>query len=187
MGSGNWITPAAILTFCACAASAWLSDQRGAAFLFLALVAFFLILAAYGRYRRAATSETGPADPPRKWKAPDGSEAGEGVFRYSLRAPMKVISALSTLFAPIFFLASSPRPGGTDLIGLSAFEVCFFMCFYLAYLACKAYSLDVQAEVVVIHGFRPSKKSTRTKSSQQSLWSPTPSKRCGRNRGSANQ
>lgn len=155
MGSGNWITPAAILTFCACAAGAWLSDQRGAAFLFLVLVAFFLILAGYGRYRRAAASETGPADPSREWKAPGGFRAGEvGVFRYSPGAlkVMKVISALSTLFSPIIFLASSPRPSGIDLIGLSAFGVCFFMCFYLAYLACKAYSIDVQSEAVVVHG-----------------------------------
>jgi len=30
--------------------------------------------------------------------------------------------------------------------------VCFFLCFYLGYLACKAYSVEVQAEAVVVHG-----------------------------------
>ena len=155
MESGKWITLAASLTFFACAAGAWINGQQGAAFLLLGLVIPLLILDGYGRYRRAAAPGAGPADPSREWKTAGGSCAGEvGVFRYSQGALnlMKVLVALSALFAPVIYLASSPRPTGTGLIGLSALGVCFFLCFYLGYLACKAYSVEVQAEAVVVHG-----------------------------------
>ncbi len=39
MESEKWVMPACTLSFCLCAAGAWLDDQQGAAYLFMVFVA----------------------------------------------------------------------------------------------------------------------------------------------------
>jgi len=155
MRDEKWIVPACLLTFFACAVAAWFDDQHGAAYLFLCIVGVCLFLAGYGRYRQISNADSGPLDPSHVWQTTSSTHSGEvETFRYSPGTItfIQVIAWLSTLVAPIIYLISSPRPVGVDLIWLGLFGAAFFACFYLGFLACKAYSVDIQADAIVIHG-----------------------------------
>lgn len=154
MGAGKWVVPACVLFFCLCAAGAWRDDQQGASYLFIAFAAGSLALVGYGRYKKRATADSGPFDPSSDWPSSDDISAGElGTFRYSQGTLLFVRTAawLSISLAPIIYVASSPKPEGVSLAGLFLFGAVVFTGFYLAYLACRAYSIDVQADAIVVN------------------------------------
>lgn len=154
MGNGKWVTPACILTFCLCAVGAWFDGQQSAAYLFACLVGFFLLLAVYARYRRKITPDSGPIDPSNDWHSDGEASAGEvGTFRYSPGTLLFVrgFAWLSTLLVPVIYVLSSPRPTGLQLIGLVLFGVTVFAGCYAGFLACNAFSIDVQAGAVVVN------------------------------------
>lgn len=153
MKSGNWVMAACILFFCLCAAGAWLDDQQGAAYLFMVFVAGSLALVGFARYKRKTTATTGPVDPSYDWPSSNDARACEtGTFRYSQGTLtfLRATAWISTLVAPVIYLVSSPRPSGTDLVVLVLIGTAIFAVIYLVFLACRSYSIDVQADGVVV-------------------------------------
>lgn len=154
MGAEKWVTPVCVLFFCLFAVGAWRADQQGAAYLFMVFVAGSLVLIAYGRYKRKTTAESDLFDPSNDWPTSADTHAGEtGTFKYSRGSLIliKTIAWLSTLFMPVIFLVSSPRPEGIALFGIVLLGTAIFAALYLAFLACRAYSIDVQADTVVVN------------------------------------
>lgn len=154
MGSGKWIVPASILVFCLCAVGAWLDDQQGAAYLFVAIVAGSLAMVGCARYKRKITASSGPVDPSYDWPSSNDAGAGEtGTFKYSpgTLVFLRALAWVSSLFAPVIYLVSSPRPKGVYLVVLALIGTISFAAIYLTFLACRAYSIDVQADGVVVN------------------------------------
>jgi hypothetical protein len=149
----KWGFSAGILFFCLCAVEAWRDGQPGAAFLFIGFVACILVLAGYGLYRKKITASCGPFDPSSNWLPSGNTRAGEvGTFRYS-RVDLLLTKAaawLSTPLAPAIYLVP-PRPEGVELMSLILFGTSIFTALYLMYLARKAYSIEIQADAVVVN------------------------------------
>jgi hypothetical protein len=59
---------------------------------------------------------------------------------------------LPVLAGPAIYILSSPRPTGSDLAGLGAFEVLVVLAFYGAYRACVQYSIEVAPDSILVGG-----------------------------------
>jgi hypothetical protein len=120
----------------------------------MVIVAGSLALVGYSRYKRKTSAGSGPVDPSYDWPSSDYAGAEEtGTFKYSRGTLMFLRAAVwaSSLFAPVIYLVSSPRPKGAELAVVVLFGAAIFVAFYLAFLACRAYFIDVQVDGVVVN------------------------------------
>ena len=128
-----------------------------AGFIFLGLAAVFIGLAVFAAIHRRRVAPEGPPDPSAAWRLAGHADQRVHAFTYSRGGiwTARAFGALSLLAGPAIYLASSPRPAGTDLWWLAAFVLVFNGAFLLMVLACERYRVEVGPDGIVHYRLRP--------------------------------
>lgn len=156
MSSEKWLSALCVLGFAGAGTIVWMSGDHATALGFFGLVAFFVLAFSYQAYRQRVAPQGGPPDPSVHWRSDastDSSEQG-GSFRYSAGTivTLRYMAILPALAGPAIYFLSSPRPAGSGLIGLGAFEVLLLLGFYLVYRACVEYAVVVTSDSIELAG-----------------------------------
>ncbi|CAJ3476609.1 Uncharacterised protein [Burkholderia pseudomallei] len=155
--SDRFVLISAFVTFGALGVGSYLQGDQVAWILILLLLGCFLVLFAYQLYRRRQTPAEGPPDPSANWMSVDRRPTGEAhVFRYSRGtiSMLRIILLGSLLPGLIIYSVAKPRPAGMELYWFVAIWICFFGTFFLGFIACQKYGVEVTDTEIVHHRIR---------------------------------
>lgn len=156
MSEDKSIPPTSIATLPFAVANGLTSKDHQSLVLLGLLVGFFVILFGYQWYRQRSAPSDGPPDPSRHW-LPLHDDKGRpllSTFRYPLEAvrPLRWMPWLSVPIVLFLYFAAAVRPTGVTLVPMLVFGALSCACLYSLYLSSKTYSVDVQADSVVVKG-----------------------------------